>query len=289
MGALRAQRFPAWLFPSVPLRRISVLRSLTYAFVWVDLLWLRNWIWDKPQVPDGFFHPLLVLRSIGIGAPSAQIMWLIGAGILMFSALAFFRQLTPASGYAVAIFYLAWLLLGFSYGKVDHDRFALLVALFLLPSVPEGRGERAGGESEEARLFAGWAVRSVQLAVVSTYFLAAWAKFRFGGWDWANGDVLARAFSVRGSASADSVAGQAWALRPMQWGIVIFELLTPLALLRNRWGYSMLLAIPLFHIATFALIGIMFWPQLAMLAFFLPVEKLWPWGTSAGNVKRNLP
>lgn len=258
---------PAWLFPPVPLARIPVLRKLTYAFVWIDLLLLRDWIWSKPEVPDGFFHPLFVLRVVGAGAPSPEAMLAIGVAILSLSLLAFFGKLMPYSGYAVAFLYLLWLLLGFSYGKVDHDRFALLVALAVLPSIPLRSARK------EASMFAGWAVRSVQLAVISTYLLAAFAKFRFGGWDWANGDVLARAFTVRGTELADTVSQQAWALVPMQWGILVFELLTPLALRTDRLGRAVLIAIPLFHVLTYLLVGIMFWPQLALLAFFLPVER----------------
>ncbi len=75
-----------------------------------------------------------------------------------------------------------------SYGKVDHDRFAFLVALFVLPSV--GRAPLRSRERTEA---AGWALTMVALAVVATYALAAVAKIRFGGWDWVDGATLTRA------------------------------------------------------------------------------------------------
>ena len=37
---------------------------------------------------------------------------------------------------------------------------------------------------------AGWAMAAVFVTVMLTYFLAAWAKMRFGGWDWATGSTL---------------------------------------------------------------------------------------------------
>ena len=40
---------------------------------------------------------------------------------------------------------------------------------------------------------AGFALRAVQLAAVATYFLSAWAKVRFGGWDWVNSATMVRA------------------------------------------------------------------------------------------------
>ena len=75
------------------------------------------------------------------------------------------RQL---AGAAVALLYLQWMIIAFSYGKVDHDRFAFLVALFALATVGRARyGDRTRSEA------AGWALRVTQLAVVATYFITA--------------------------------------------------------------------------------------------------------------------
>ena len=54
-----------------------------------------------------------------------------------------------------------WMLVAMSYGKVDHDRFAFLVALAVLPTVRRARhGDRSLNES------AGWAIRVTQIAVI---------------------------------------------------------------------------------------------------------------------------
>ena len=63
-----------------------------------------------------------------------------------------------------------------SYGKIDHDRFGLLVALAVLPTA--GRARHGDKETTEA---GGWALRLTQVGVVCTYFLASMAKLRFGG------------------------------------------------------------------------------------------------------------
>ena len=80
-----------------------------------------------------------------------------------------------------------------SYGKVDHDRIAFLVALAVLPTI--GRARFRDRRRSEA---AGWAMAAVLVAVMLTYFLAAWAKIRFGGWDWPTGSTLTRAVLRRG-------------------------------------------------------------------------------------------
>ena len=54
-------------------------------------------------------------------------------------------------------------------------------------------------ERPEASEAAGWAIRSIQVAVVLAYFLAAFAKFRFGGLNWATGATLARALVRKGN------------------------------------------------------------------------------------------
>ena len=77
----------------------------------------------------------------------------------------------------------------------------------------------------------GWALRVTQIAVICTYFLAAWAKLRFGGLDWLTGSVLARAIIRRGTDLADLIAQVPHLLIVAQFGIVAFELLSPVVFL----------------------------------------------------------
>ncbi len=53
------------------------------------------------------------------------------------------------------------MIIAMSYGKVDHDRFGLLVALAVLPTA--GRARHGDKETTEA---GGWALRMTQLGVV---------------------------------------------------------------------------------------------------------------------------
>src|SRR5215212_910198 len=66
-----------------------------------------------------------------------------------------------------------------SYGKVDHDHLALVVALWVLPTV----GVIADRwRSVERSAQAGWALKCIQISVIFTYFLSALTKIRSGGW-----------------------------------------------------------------------------------------------------------
>jgi hypothetical protein len=101
------------------------------------------------------------------------------------------------AGWAAALAFTWWLFIDMSYGKVDHDHLALLVALYVLPTIgPSGtrrdrrwafedigrRWVATSGWRDMARTEAvGWALRCVQVAVVATYFLRL-GKDQVGGW-----------------------------------------------------------------------------------------------------------
>jgi hypothetical protein len=159
-----------------------------------------------------------------------------------------------------------------SYGKVDHDRFGLLVALAVLPTA--GRARHGDATPTEA---GGWALRVTQIAVVCTYFLAAVAKLRFGGLDWATSSVLARAVIRRGTELADTIAVVPGLLIAAQLGILAFELASPvLFVLRERWRYTAIGFFYVFHAVTIATITISFAPHLVAMTSFLPLERVRP-------------
>jgi hypothetical protein len=175
-------------------------------------------------------------------------------------------------GWAVFALYFEWMIIAMSYGKVDHDRFGFLVALAVLPTV--GRA-RHGDKTLSAA--GGWALRVTQIAVVCTYFLAAWAKLRFGGVDWPTGAVLAQAIIRRGTWLADQIAVVPGLLIVSQFGIIAFELLSPLIfVVPQRWRWAVVTFFYSFHLMTFATITISFAPHLVALTSFLSLEKVRP-------------
>jgi hypothetical protein len=173
----------------------------------------------------------------------------------------------------VAVLYLEWMVVAMSYGKVDHDRYAFLMALFVLPSV--GRAALRSRERSEA---AGWALGMIALAVVATYTLAAVAKIRFGGWDWVDGATLTRAVLRRSTPLSEPLLDVPEVLHAAQYGIMVMELVVaPLLLVRWRDPrVTWLLAAGFlgFHLMTFSMITIIFLPHCVALLALLPLEKL---------------
>ena len=264
-----------WLFAAQPRGRIAWLRTIGYLFIPVDIFFATPWVAGHADVPGRLYHALTVSRLLHLPVPgpvSVRIsMWL-----LLAASLAAASGLRPRLlGTTVALLYAWWMVIAMSYGKVDHDRYAYLILLAVLPTVG-----RAGHSDKAVDTESGWALRAVQLGVVATYFLAAVAKLRFGGWNWATGSTLTSAILRRGTFLADPLVGYPAIMVALQWGILIFELASPLLLVGGRvtkWFVAFLYG---FHAASYLGIKIAFWPHLVALLAFVPLERLtkaWTW------------
>lgn len=266
----------AWWFSPLPRARVAWLRVAVYTFVFIDVFVLRPWVGDNGVVPGDLYQPLMIGRLVPLPTPTPLVVEVVKYTMLACAAVAATGRLVRVAGAAVFLLYLEWMVIAFSYGKVDHDRVAFLVALAVLPTV--GKVSWRDKTSDEK---AAWAIRCIQLAVVATYFLSAFAKIRFGGIDWVNGATLLRAVLRRGTDLADPLTTMPWVLRVGQWLIMIFELSSPLMLVRGWIGRLYLGSALLFHTITFVTIEIVFWPHVVCLLAFCPLERvnplrLWP-------------
>ncbi len=263
-------RLTAWLTEPVPRGRIAAFRTLVYLFVAADLVFFTPWVRAHANTPAELYQPLLIGRVLPLPTPTPLLVHGIFWVLLAVALAAATGRAPRLLGWTVFALYFEWMVIAMSYGKVDHDRVGLLVALAVLPTV--GRARHGDPERTEA---GGWALRVTQLAVVCTYFLAAWAKLRIGGPDWATSSVLAWAIIRRGTELGDLIAQVPYLLVVSQFGILTFELLSPLVfVLRGRWRYACVGFFYLFHLATFAMITISFAPHLVAMTSFLPLEKL---------------
>jgi hypothetical protein len=253
----------------VPRARIAWLRALVYPFIFVDVLLTTSWVRAHGHVPADLHEPLALGRALDLPAPDQALVAGLLATLLISAAVAATGRLPRLAGAIVFVAYLWWMVVAFSYGKVDHDRFAFLVALAVLPTVG-----RAGWRDQRGDEGAGWAVRCVQLAVVATYFLSAVAKLRYVGPEWTTSTVLARAIARRGTEVADLLATVPALLVVTQLGIVALELASPLLLRPGRTQRIGAAVAAAFHVATFATIRIIFLPHVVCLAAFLPLERL---------------
>ncbi len=266
----------SWLLAPAPLARVAVLRVLVYLFVPVDVLLTTTFVRGHAQVPGELYVPLRIGRVLHLPTPGpwVEVLQVVLVAAALVAAWAAVQDRWPRlTGWLVAVLYLEWMVVAMSYGKVDHDRFAFLVALFVLPSV--GRAALRSPDRTEA---AGWALSMVTLAVVATYTLAAVAKLRFGGWDWVDGATLTRAVVRRSTPLSEPLLDATWVLHAAQYGILATELLVaPLLLVRWRdpritWGLAV--GFLGFHLMTFAMITIIFLPHCVALLALLPLERL---------------
>jgi len=261
-----------WLTEPVPRGRIAAFRTLVYLFVAADLVIFTPWVRHKASIPGELYQPLLIGRLLPLPTPTPRLVEILFWAILLLSLAAATGRAPRALGWPVFLLYFEWMVIAMSYGKVDHDRFAFLVALAVLPTAgPARHGDATRTEA------GGWALRVTQIAVVCTYFLAAWAKLRFGGIEWLTGSVLARAVIRRGTELADLIAQVPYLLIAAQFGIVAFELLSPLVFVAPpRWQRRVVAFFYSFHLMTFATITISFAPHLVAMASFLSLERVRP-------------
>lgn len=265
-----------WLYAPAPLARVAVLRVVALLFIPVDVLLTTTWVRGHAQVPGELYVPLRLGRLLPLPTPGPWVEVLqvvLIAAALLAALLAVRDRLPRLAGWVVAGLYLEWMVVAMSYGKVDHDRFAFLVALFVLPSVG-----RAGLRSRERSQAAGWALSMIAVAVVATYVLAAVAKLRFGGLDWVNGATLTRAILRRSTPLSEPLLDLPAVLHAAQYGIMVMELLVaPLLLVRwrdERRTWALAIGFLGFHLMTFAMITIIFLPHCVALLALLPLERL---------------
>lgn len=278
-----AARAVAWLTEPVPLGRVAAFRTVVYLFVVGDLVWFTPWVRAHGDLPGEAYRPLLVGRILPLPTPTEAVVDVVFWALLATAAAAATGRAPRTLGTTVFILYFEWMVIAMSYGKVDHDRFALLVALAVLPTA----GAARHGDPVLTRP-GGWALRVTQLAVVSTYFLAFWAKMRYAGPDWATGSVLARAFLRRGTDLANAIAPVPGVLVASQIAILAFELLSPgVFVLRGRARYLAVGFFYLFHAMTIVTITISFLPQQVAMVSFLPIERARPLVRLRGMIKHS--
>jgi hypothetical protein len=262
-------RLWAWLFTPMPLARVATLRLLVFAFVVVDVLGLHTSGWYHGWADPVWYEPLVMGRVLHLPAATVLLVQVLKWGCVAAALAAMTGRAPRLLGWTVAVGWVWYQYVAFSYGKVDHDRADFVVALALLPTV--GLAHLDDRRRSEA---AGLALRAVQLAAVATYFLSAWAKVRFGGWDWVNSATMVRAVVRRGTPWAQWLLEAPWTLHAFQWVLFTAELTSPVIfVLSERWRRRVVAAWFVFHAMTYAAITIAFWPHLVMMLAFLPLEQ----------------
>jgi hypothetical protein len=263
----------ALLFEPAPLARIAVLRVVSYLFVIGDVLWIVNDVIPHASGSSQLYRPLEMREWLNLPVPSPvyvqaeRAVILAGCVLLAWGRLP--RRLGVVIGLVVAAGFTDWVSISMSYAKIDHDHFALITAVWVLPTAGVAR-LRAAGKSEAA----GWALLCIQVGCVATYFLSACAKVRYGGWDWATGSTFAWAMTRRGTELGRMLLDPPWILILGQCSVFALEILSPLLLaLRERARYLFIATLAGFHLSTYLTLKIHFLPLVVCLLAFLPLER----------------
>jgi hypothetical protein len=275
-----AVRAAGWFTPTIALARIAWLRTILYLFVILDMHAFVRDTRLKGEHP-GLYQPLYLARLFDLPRPSVANTTTLYFVLIVACLIGASNRLPRIAGWVVAPAFTWWVLIGMSDGKVDHDHLALVVALWVLPTVAPNKA-RAGspyGDQTKSEA-AGWAIRCIQLSVIATYFLSAIAKLRGAGWTlaWPNSAILTWAIVRRPNPVGLWLLQHPWMLHVMQWVGIIGEFLSPAVLwLRGRWQLLGALFFLGFHVANTVILGIHFLPTVICWLAFAPLERIVPW------------
>ncbi|MFZ1117825.1 MAG: hypothetical protein WAN44_18580 [Propionibacteriaceae bacterium] len=267
----------SWFMPVVPESRIAVLRTVLYLFVIIDIhLFVRDPI-PLSRNPE-LYQPLMIERLFHLPPPSVPLTITLYL-ILVIGCLVAAANVWPRlAGGIVAAAFTWWTAIGMSYGKVDHDHLALVVALWVMPTV----GVIADRwRSTERSAQAGWALKCIQISVIFTYFLSALTKIRSGGWSitsWPDSSILMWAIVRRPYGLGQFLLPYPELLHIMQWCSFTAELTAVVVLwLRGRALLAAAIFWMGFHAFTLAILYIHFAPTAICWLAFAPLERLGPW------------
>jgi hypothetical protein len=259
-----------WWYPSVPVSRIAWIRLFVYLFVLYDITALTKGTMGNAHLPASLYQPVWLADTLQLPVPTPELAETLRMVMFIGAPIAALGILPRLSGTVMAVAFTWWEFVYMSYGKIDHDHFAITITLWLLPTV--GRARFWDTHSDER---AGWVIRCMQMSVVLSYFFAAWAKIRESGFRWVTGATFYWAIERRGTSFARSLQDYPWLLQVGQWVMMIAELLAPVMLFLRRWW---LLAAALFwlgfHLMTYLSIEIHFLPTVICFTAFVPWEKV---------------
>ena len=271
------RKIVGWFAPVLPEARVAILRSVLYVFVLLDIHVIVRDPIPLSRHPE-LYQPLLLARVLHLPPPSVPLTVTLYVILLIGCLIGAAGRLPRSVGWIVAAAFTWWTAIGVSFGKVDHDHLALVVALWVLPTVGVVNGR---WRSRQRSAQAGWALKCIQIAVISTYFLSALTKIRSGGWSvtsWPESSILLWAIIRRPHGLGQFLLPYPELLHVMQWMSFTAELTSVVVLwLRGRALLAAAMFWMGFHVFTAAILYIHFAPTVICWLAFAPLERLGPW------------
>ena len=288
------QRWQAFWFPAVPVRRLAVFRIVMTAYAFFDIWLVSGFIRRYAEVDGVFYRPLVVLRPLPrLGPEGTTVVYVV---LCLALALALVGLWTRVALAVAAPLYLWWWATYYSFGAVHHGRIPIVLALLVLAVAPAGRaysldalrarrhgagldGVREGGPDRDE--LAGWALRMMMVAVVLAYLLAALAKLRTSGPGWVTGGALEAVMRNNGTAAAMVLLRHQWVILAMGALTLVLESTAFLLFLRGRARDAYVVSAVLFHLGTLIVLNINFLGLvLSYLAFYdleVGMDRLRAW------------
>lgn len=282
------------LFPPVPLERLAIVRILVTAFAFVDLLIFAPTLLRYAGVDPMFFDPVYLLAlpswaGINIHPVPTPAVYagMLGVSIAALAAALVGYRARLSLSVATPLYLYHWALFN-SWGKINHGKIPIIVALFVLTVAPAGarfavdalRRRREGleppGPATEDRL-AGWALRLIGAVVVASYLLSVVAKMINSGVRWPLEPVLAVQLRFAEDALLAPVA-QWLSHRPglliaIQVLTLLIEIASVLAFVGGWPRNLVLLALAGMHLGSYLLIETEFFGFILCYAVFFRLEE----------------
>jgi hypothetical protein len=278
------QRWQAFWFPAVPVRRLAVFRIVMTTYAFFDIWLVSGFISRYSRVDDEFYNALVLLQPFPRLGPALTSA--VHAVLVVSMALALVGCFTRTALWIAAPLYLWWWGTYYSFGAVHHGRITVVVALFVLAVAPSGgaysvdswlarrRAARLGAPASAAGRdeLAGWALRVMMVLVVGAYLLAAYSKLRVTGPGWVKGGALEAVMIKNGTPAAMLLVRHLWLVYAMAALTLVLEGTAWLLFFRGRIRDAYVVAAVLFHIGTLLVLNISFLGLVAAYLAFYDLE-----------------
>jgi hypothetical protein len=246
--------------------RLRILRLLVGGFAVGHLLVRAPHLRQVARFDEHRFDPVGPLSMLDRPLAPALVDVLLVAAVVAGVVFVLRRRPSPAGDIAFALLLLVVSTYRNSWGQVFHtENLFVLHVLVIALAAPFTRKEDT------------WPVEVCALVTVLTYAVAGWAKLRYGGWAWVDGDALRHQVAydnVRKAALGDGWSSLGAALVPHRWVFaplavltIAVELFAPLALLHRRARAVWAVSAWVFHVGIVALMWITFAYPLSGIAF----------------------
>ncbi len=282
-------------FPAMPVRRLALLRIAIATFGVVDMWFRWGHVSRYSGVDDEFAHPVILMELLGNrhSFPPGVMTAIHVAGVVALLGAAL-GLLTRASLAVGTVCYTLWFAVYHSHFAVEHGQVAIAVGLAVLTLAPSGdayavdrriRPQPPDPDRDDAA--AGWAIRMIQITVVTAYFVAGVTKLRVTGFSWPSSGALQEVLIEKDTPVGLWFARHEPIVVMMGWLTLVLEVAAPLVWVNRTLRNLVLAATAAFHVGTIVLLNIDFYGlMLCYLAFFdleVGVDRARAWWERRGG------